>query len=116
MVLFFILLKELNLKSKSHFSGFNLSVIFFIQFGIPIPRFLFVLNFSPIKDGLTIGQSKIKDFISFLDNNEEFAKKVNEIYINKELAKKMGKNSKKMVEKYLLENVMESYVKIYEKK
>lgn len=126
------LVEELGLTKQVHLLGFrrdiakllkisNLALSSSKQEGLPVNVMEAMYNSMPLvvtncRGNADLVENNKNGYVVDIDNNEEFAKKVNEIYINKELAKKMGENSKKMVEKYLLENVMESYVKIYEKK
>lgn len=126
------LVKELGLSNQVHLIGFrrdipkllkisDLALSSSKQEGLPVNVMEAMYNGLPLvvtncRGNADLVENNKNGYVVDVDDSDSFIKCVDKIYKDKTLAKKMGNNSKEMIQKYLLENVMDSYIKIYEKK
>lgn len=104
------LLKISNLAvSSSNREGLPVNIMEAMYAGLPI-----VVTDCRGNSDLVINNKN--GFIVDTNDSYSFARKVEELYNNKELSKKFGNSSKQMIKEYLIENVMDDYIKIYETK
>ena len=126
------LVDKLCLTKQVHLLGFrkdvakllkisNLALSSSRQEGLPVNVMEAMYNKIPLVVTKCRGNADLVEngkngFFVDVNDNISFAKDVEILYKDKELSNKMGNNSKKMIKKYLLENVIENYIKIYETK
>ena len=124
------LVNELGLNKNIHILGFrkdipelmkisNLSISTSKQEGLPVNIMEAMYTGLPIIATDCRGNSDLIDngksgFIIKQNDSKDLLDKINKIY-NKEIdIKELSKNSKEKSKKYLLENIMEKYINIYE--
>lgn len=126
------LINKLKLEKQVHLLGFrrdipkllkisDLALSSSKQEGLPVNVMEAMYNGLPLvvtncRGNADLVENGKNGYVTDTDDAISFAKSVEKIYKNKKMAKDMGNNSKKMIKKYLIDNVMESYVKIYENK
>lgn len=126
------LIEKLNLQKKVHLLGFrrdipNLLKISDLAVSSSKQEGLAVNIMEAMYMGLPIivtdcrGNSDLvvnnkNGFIVYTNDSYSFSRKVEELYNNKKISKIFGNNSKKIVNEYLIDNVMDDYIKIYETK
>jgi len=122
--------KKLKLENKVHFLGFrkdipnllkisNLAVSASMQEGLPVNIMEAMYMKLPIivsdcRGNSDLVENDINGYVIKKNDREDFSNKVCDIYDGKVNIKKFSSNSGKIIEKYLLENVMNEYIKIYE--
>lgn len=123
------LIKRLKLENQIHLLGYrkdipnllkisNLAVSSSKQEGLPVNIMEAMYDELPLvvsncRGNRDLVKSEVNGFVIDLDDEEGFSKAIIRIIEDKTLANKLGQRGKEDVEKYILNNVMIYYKKIY---
>ena len=123
------LIDELNLNNQIHLLGFrddipkllkisNLAVSSAMQEGLPVNIMEAMYVGLPViaLDARGVRELVIDNkngYIVYNDSEEDFIKYVKRIMKSKSIVKEFSNNSKEMVKDYLLKNVLDKYIEIY---
>ena len=125
--------KELSLDKQVHFLGFrndipkllniaDLAVTSSMQEGLPVNVMEAIYVGLPVvatacRGNRDLIQNKKNGYVVDVDDKEKFVERVLEVYnFNKEKKKKIKDIDKKIIEKYLLENVLDKIMRVYLRK
>ena len=104
------LLKISNLAlAASYREGLPLNVMEAMYVGLPIVA-------TDCRGQRELVKNNINGYLIEINNQELFNKSIEKIYLSKDESKEYGKQSKKVIKDYLLDNILERICKIYFKK